>query len=96
MHWRIVPQIGLQAGIDQARALIGRTWFDREGCKDGIEALRLYRTEYDDERKVYSLNPLHDWTSDYADSFRIFAVGNQGADPQWAPIDYSQVNRAVI
>lgn len=96
MYWTIVPQVGLQAGIDQARALIGRTWFDREGCKDGIEALRLYRTEYDDERKVYSLNPLHDWTSDYADSFRMFAVSTQGAAPNWAPIDYREQDRAVI
>lgn len=88
MNWTIVPQVGLQSGIDQTRAMLERTWFDAEACKDGIEALRLYRTEYDDERKVYSLKPLHDWTSDYADSVRMFAVGNQGKAPDRRPIQY--------
>ena len=96
LRFRIVPQIGLQSGIDQTRAMLGRVWFDAQGCQDGIEALRLYRTEYDDERKVFSLNPLHDWTSDYADACRTFAVGTQGQSPQWAPLDYSKLNRSTI
>ena len=88
MTWTIVPQVGLQSGIDATRALLPRMWFDQDGCKDGIEALRLYRTEYDDERRVFSTAPLHDWTSDYADSVRMFAVGSQGKDPKYAPIRY--------
>jgi hypothetical protein len=74
MTWTIVAQIGLQSGIDATRAMLGRVWFDAEACKDGIEALRLYRTEYDDERRVFSTAPLHDWTSHYADAMRYLAV----------------------
>jgi phage terminase large subunit len=96
MHWTIVPQVGLQSGIDATRTMLARCWFDAEACKDGIEALRLYRTEYDDERRVYSLTPLHDWTSDYADAARMYAVGSQGKDPSWAPLDYRELDRAVI
>ena len=96
MRWTIAPQVGLQSGIDQTRAMLSRVWFDAEQCKDGIEALRLYRTEYDDERRVFSNAPLHDWTSDYADSARMFAVGSQGKAPGWAPLDYRQLDRAAI
>lgn len=93
MNWTICPEVGLQSGIDATRAMLARVWFDREACQDGIEALRLYRTEWDDERRVFSLQPLHDWTSDYADAVRMFAVGNQGQRPDWAPIKYD--NRVV-
>jgi phage terminase large subunit len=88
MEWTIAPQVGLQSGIDATRAMLSRVWFDAEACKDGIEALRLYRTEWDDERRVFSLQPLHDWTSDYADSVRIFAVSQQGRKPGRGPIPY--------
>ena len=86
--WTIVPEIGLQSGIEAVRGMLARVWFDAERCADGIEALRLYRTEWDDELRVFSSAPLHDWTSDYADSFRMFAVGSQGRKPGREPIRY--------
>jgi phage terminase large subunit len=63
-----------QSGINAVRTMLSRTVFDRANCKDGIEALKAYRTEYNDKRQVFSTTPLHDWTSDYADSVRYFAV----------------------
>lgn len=88
LNWTLVPEVGLLSGIEATRALLGRVWFDAEACADGIEALRLYRTEWDDERRVFSTQPLHDWTSDYADSVRMFAVGSQGKAPGREPIRY--------
>lgn len=95
MRWTVVPQVGLQSGIDSTRAMLGRCWFDKEGCKDGLEALRLYRTEYDEDHRVYSTKPLHDWTSDFADSVRMFAVSQQGKGGNWGTIDYSKLDRMV-
>lgn len=37
---------------------------------DGIDALREYRYEYDDDLKVYTKRPLHNWASHSADAFR--------------------------
>lgn len=88
LKWTVVPEVGLQSGIEATRAMLGRVWFDAEACADGIEALRLYRTEWDDELRVFSKQPLHDWTSDYADSVRMFAVGSQGRQPGRDPIPY--------
>ena len=62
-------------GISAVRSLIPRCWFDAEKCKVGIEALKQYRCEFDEEKKVFSQRPLHDWTSDYADAFRYLARG---------------------
>lgn len=65
----------IEDGISAARSMLPRCWFDAEKCKHGIEALKQYRTEYDDERKIYSDRPLHDWTSHAADAFRYAARG---------------------
>ena len=82
-----------QSGINAVRTGLARCWFDRELCADGIEALKGYRTEYNELRMVYSTNPLHDWCSDYADSLRYFFVTKQrnrlpGAQQQ--RLDYSK------
>lgn len=67
------PQV--DDGIGAVRNLLPRCWFDAEKCAQGIEAMKQYRCEYDEEKRVFSPRPLHDWTSDYADSFRYLARG---------------------
>jgi phage terminase large subunit len=71
----IVPRLSIEQGIQAVRAIIPKCWFDREKCKDGLRALQNYRSEYDDKRRAFSNNPLHDWSSHAADAFRYFAVG---------------------
>lgn len=73
----VCPNIPLADGIQAARALIPMCYFDKEKCKQGIEALRMYRREYDEKRQEFRKHPLHDWTSHYADAFRYFAVGHR-------------------
>jgi hypothetical protein len=44
-------------------------------CEDaGIAALEQYRREWDDEKKAFRQQPLHDWTSDRVDAFRYLAL----------------------
>jgi hypothetical protein len=93
LAWTLTPQISVQDGIDATRAMLPRVWFDAERCREGIQALRLYRTEWDPDKRVFSRNPLHDWCSDYADSVRMFAVGSQGKRPGNQPLDYSAIDR---
>ena len=70
----VVPDIGVQSGIQAARLMLPRVWFDAERCRDGIEALRQYQREYDEDKKAYRQSPRHDWTSHPADAFRMVAV----------------------
>jgi len=52
------------------------------------EALKQYRCEYDEEKKVFSPRPLHDWTSHAADAFRYLAMGLPEAAAKQKPITY--------
>lgn len=71
----IGPQLSLEDGIGAARWLLQRpaTRFHKR-CADGVEALRGYEYEYDEERKVFSKKPLHNWCSHPADGFRYGAI----------------------
>lgn len=72
---KVVPPAPVDDGINAARLLIPRCWFDAEKCERGIEALRQYRAEYDEKLKTLRARPLHDWTSHGADAFRYLAQG---------------------
>lgn len=61
--------------IELCRTMLLKCWFDRELTKEGVEALKQYRKQYDDKRKVFQSHPYHNWTSNPADAFRQFAVG---------------------
>ncbi len=71
----IAPRLGVDDGIQAARSMLNKCWFDEEKCERGIEALLQYRREFDEKLKTWRGRPLHDWTSHGADSFRYLAVG---------------------
>lgn len=71
---RVVPQLGVNDGINAARTIFANCWFDAERCADGIQCLRHYRYEPDLDSGTLSRKPLHDWASHGADSFRYMAV----------------------
>ena len=88
---RIVAQHRVEDGIEAVRRMLGQCWFDTERCKDGLEAMRQYRKEYDDRRSlpsrpVFSDRPLHDWTSHAADAFRYGAMHRTGRE--FKPLEY--------
>jgi hypothetical protein len=68
------PNLSIDAGIQATRVVLPRMWFDAKKCERGLAALRQYRSQYDEKRKVLSNTPLHDWTSHTADAMRYFAV----------------------
>ena len=64
----------LEDGINAVRVFLPKCWFDAEKCARGIDALKLYRAEYDDKLQALRPRPVHDWTSHAADSFRYLAL----------------------
>jgi hypothetical protein len=70
----IVPDLSVQDGIQAVRLMYPRCWFDEEKTHEGIEALRQYQREYDDDKKAFKDRPRHDWTSHCADAFRYLAI----------------------
>lgn len=71
----IAPRLSVEDGIQAARTLIHKCWFDESKCERGVEALLQYRRQFDEKLKTWKGRPLHDWTSHGADAFRYLAVG---------------------
>jgi hypothetical protein len=72
-HLKIVPNLSLQDGIQATRLALTRAWFDNR-CEEGIECLRQYQREWDDDKKIFRDRPKHDWTSHSADAFRYLSI----------------------
>lgn len=68
---------GVADGIEAARMVLRRCWFDRTRCARGIDALRNYQRKYDAKNRIYQDTPLHDWSSHGADGFRLFAMASR-------------------
>jgi hypothetical protein len=69
----IVPKLALQHGIDAARKMLPRCYFNPR-CMAGIECLRAYQRKWDDKTKSFADFPLHNWASHGADAFRYLSL----------------------
>jgi hypothetical protein len=63
----------VEQGIQAARTIFGKCFFDFVKCFDGIQALRHYRYEVDEKLGGLRKEPLHDQYSHAADAFRTAA-----------------------
>ena len=83
---QIAPQLNVDDGIQASRSLLATCWFDAEKCSHGVDALRAYHREYDDNNRVWKGRPAHDWSSHSADAFRYLAVGHRETSDWGEPI----------
>ncbi|MFY9839239.1 MAG: PBSX family phage terminase large subunit [Xanthobacteraceae bacterium] len=75
---RIVPRLSVADGINAARTLFPVMYFDRQKCADGLQHLRRYRYDVNDNGS-FTQRPLHDEASHAADALRYCAVAMQEA-----------------
>lgn len=74
ISFKVLPNIPIEDGIEMVRATLGKVWIDEHKCAPLIKALESYRREYDNKRKVYKDNPLHDWSSHASDAMRYLCL----------------------
>ena len=72
---KIMPRTGPNERIHAARSSFDRFWFDKDKFGGCLKALKQYRYEFDDRRKMFRSRPRHDWSSHYADSFGLACEG---------------------
>lgn len=72
--FRIGKRLDIQEGIQAARATFPHCVFHKSRCDQGLEALRQYHREWDDEKKKFVDAPTHDWSSHGADAFRYLSL----------------------
>jgi len=82
---RLVPNHKIEDGINACRVNFTRFWFDEVKCRYGLEALRQYRSDYDDKLKTFKNTPKHDWCSHSADAFRYAAMAWRELRPEPKP-----------
>jgi hypothetical protein len=71
----IGPSLSLLDGLQAGRWLMQQPEFRiHPRCKDGIDALRSYHYHYDEDKRSFSRQPEHDWSSHTADAFRYLAL----------------------
>jgi hypothetical protein len=71
------PKLELADGINAARLLLARCYFDETRCAHGLECLRNYKKTWNERLQQFTGVPVHDWASHGADAFRGLAVRHQ-------------------
>jgi hypothetical protein len=84
---RLVPNHKLEDGINAVRVGFSRFWFDEVKCRYGLEALRQYRTEFDEKTRAFKNTPKHDFTSHTADAMRYAAMAWRELVPEPAEVN---------
>ena len=74
LHPMLVPHHSLDDGINAVRRTLPLCVFHPRTETGGLDALEQYRREWDDEKKAFRANAVHDWTSHPADSFRYLSM----------------------
>lgn len=77
-----VPKHSPWDGINTVRRLFHRFYFDSENCEKGLEALSVYRREWNEKTRTFDPNPVHDWSSHGADALRTGCAMIQTLMPQ--------------
>lgn len=72
-------------GIQAGRWLLQKKTRFHPRCSDGVDALKAYHYGWDEERKVLSKKPVHDWSSHSADSYRYTAMVARFSDVMTKP-----------
>lgn len=67
-HFKVVKKISIMDGINAVRRLFDSFLFHKSNCVHGIQMLKQYQSNENNE-------PRHDFTSHCADSLRYLAVG---------------------
>jgi hypothetical protein len=84
----VVPRHQVDDGINAARLMLPRCWFDEKRVASGLAALKNYRREMDPKRKTFRDAPLHDWASHGSDAFRYLAMGIERVSVKHKPLKY--------
>jgi phage terminase large subunit len=90
----VVPQSKKLDQISAARAVLPKCAFNATACEAGLDGLRAWEFEYNEESGVFSRDPLHNWASHPSDAFAYGAQVMSVAEyvkpmqePDWENMD---------
>lgn len=77
----VVPRTDKEDRINAARTFTGKTEFHASNCEKGIEGLRAWQFEWNEETQAFSRQPKHDWASHDGDGYSYGCQVMQGLPP---------------
>ncbi len=82
---RRIPRVSLEDGRTAARETIKVAVFDKTRCELGIDGLKQYRREWDDQFKTFRDNPVKDWAEHIGSAFRYLGLAWKDMQPPKPP-----------
>lgn len=82
---RVLPNVSLTSQINYARTVFPLCYFDEKNCEQGLERLRRYKYDIDEETRQRKKLPTHDDNSHGASAFMGFAISIKHVDKKKRP-----------
>lgn len=77
-----IPRVSVADGLQAGRETINEAVFSNSPrVMDGIEGLRNYRREWDDDKKTFRENPVKDWSEHIGSAFRYLSLAWRAVKP---------------
>lgn len=80
-HVAMIPRSSIADRVNAARVMIPRVKFNATKCERGLDGLRSWKYEYNEDKKIFSSDPEHDWASHDGDGFSYGCLIMQQAAP---------------
>lgn len=77
----VVPASKGADKVSASRLVISQAKFNKTACAAGLDGLRAWQFEWNDETRSFSRDPKHDWASHFGDAFAYGAQVLQGLAP---------------
>jgi hypothetical protein len=102
LTFTVVKRGPIETGINETRKLLEVAWVDGAKCQRGVEALQAYRRTWNEQLRMFSEKPVHDWASHACDALGTGAVGGLAqaqafvtptwtcAEMKWNPFDWGR------
>lgn len=74
LRFNPTARLSIQEGIDAARDILHRCWFDEKKCAPGLKCIENYTKKWNESLGAFSDKPLHNDASHGADAFRTLAL----------------------
>lgn len=95
-HVRITPDSRIADRVNAARVLTPRVKWNASACAKGLEGLRAWSYEYNDDSKTFSSEPLHDWASHDGDGYSYGCLVMQMTRPPQLPAAPRFLHQATL
>ncbi len=77
LKFNVVKNLPVEDGINAVRERFGSLWIDEVKCRPFLDAIVLYRKEWDDKKGMFKPRPVHDFTSHFAHALRYWGVSKE-------------------